>query len=94
MSKESYKNTIANKRKDIVSLRAKLVKVKEDKKRRMEALSKYIKSSGSASSKEIYRKSKISESAKYDHEIESLKIKIETVKKQIEQTKKSLASLK
>ncbi|MDY0904532.1 hypothetical protein [Pedobacter sp. CFBP9032] len=94
MSKDSYKNMIANKRKDIVSLRAKLVKIKDDKKRRMEALSKYIKSTSSASSKESYRKLKISGSARYDREIESLKMKVETAKRQIEQTKKTLANLK
>lgn len=94
MSKESFKNIIAIRRKDIVSLRAKLVKVKEEKKRRMEALSKFIKNTSSALSKESYRKSKISDAARYDREVDSLKNKIEGVKKQMEQTKKSLANLK
>jgi len=94
MSKESYKITIANKRKDIVSLRARILKVKEDKKRRMEYLSKCIKNAGSPSSKESFRKTKISDTLKYDREIESLKNKIEVIKKLLEQTKKSLANLK
>lgn len=94
MSKESYKYLIANKRTEIVSLRAKLVKVKGDKKKRMESLSKNIKSAISASSKESYRKSKISESARYDREVDSLKKRIEGVKKLLEQAKVSLARFK
>lgn len=94
MSKESYKNTIANRRKDIVSLRAKIVTVKNEKKKRMEFLSKNIKSTSSPISKESYRKAKISESTRYDSKVDSLKKMIESVKKQMEQTKKSLASLK
>ena len=94
MSKESYKNIIANKRAEIVSLRAKIVKVKSEKKKRMESLAKYIKSAVSPSSKESYRKSKISDSAKFDHEVDSLKNRIEGVKKLLEQAKTSLARLR
>lgn len=94
MSKEQYKYAIANKRVTIVSLRAKIVKVKGDKKRRMEDLSKKIKISSSPSNKESYRKSKITESARYDREVDSIKKKIEGVKKEIESLKKNLARLK
>jgi len=94
MSKEYYKSKIADKREDIVSLRAKIVRVKDDKKRRMESLAKSIKNTTSKSSKESYRKTKISDSAKYVREVDSLKKKIESVKKEIENFKSSLARLK
>lgn len=94
MSKEYYKSKIAARREDIVGLRAKIVKVKDDKKRRMESLAKSIKNTTSKTSKESYRKQKISDSAKFDREVDSLKKKIDGVKKEVENFKSTLARLK
>lgn len=57
MSKEYYKSKIADKREDIVSLRSKILRIK-DEKRRMESLANSIKKTTSKSSKESYRKQK------------------------------------
>lgn len=94
MNKEYYKDRIADKRKDMVSLRAKIVSIKERKKSKMEYLTRSIKNTSSKSSKESYRKQKISEAAKYVREIDGLKSKIESVKKDIENLRSSLAKAK
>ena len=94
MSKEYYKSKISDKREDIVSLRAKIVRVKDNKKSRMESLAKSIKNTTSKSSKESFRKTKISASAKFVREVDSLKKKIESIKKEIENFESSLARLK
>lgn len=94
MSVEYYRKKIADKREEIVSLRAKIVKIKDEKKRRLESLSHSIKVTTSASSKESYRKQKISESEKYAKEEDSVKKKIESIKHEIEGLKKSLANCK
>ena len=93
-SKEYYRKQIADKRAKIVSLRADIGKVKEKKKKRMEYLADTIKSSSSASSKENYRKKKVSEGAKFEGELDSLKRKIESIKKEIEILKKLLEKAK
>lgn len=82
------------KKQEIVSLRAKIDKLKEEKKKRIETLNRNIKSTTSASSKENYRKTKIKESDKYDREIENIKRKVDDIKKEIEYCKKMIASLK
>jgi len=94
MSKESIKRLIEGKRKENVTLRTKIETLKEQKKRKTESLARSIKSTTSASQKEYYRKQKISESARYDREIDSLKRKVEDVKRQIENYKKQLAAAK
>jgi hypothetical protein len=94
MSKEYYRIKIADRRKDIVSLRAKIVKIKDEKKRRIASLTHSIKNTTSKSSKETYRKQKIAELAKYDKEQESIKKKIEGLKKEIEAFRASLANSK
>lgn len=94
MSKVYYKKKIAEKREEIVSLRAKILKIKDEKKRRITYLTQSIKNTSSASSKESYRKQKISESEKFAREVDSLKSKIESVKHEIEGYKSSLASIK
>lgn len=94
MSKEYYRKKIADKREEIVSLRAKIAKVKTEKKRRITSLAQSIKNTSAPSSKENYRKQKISESEKFAREEESLKKKIDGVKKEIDSFKRSLASIK
>lgn len=94
MSKEYYKNKIGDKREDIFSLRSKILKIKDEKKRRMESLANSIKKTTSKSSKESYRKQKISDSVKYAREIDSVKKKIESCKKEIENYRSYLAKLK
>lgn len=94
MSKEYYKKCIADKRVEIVKLRAKMTDVKEQKAKKMKDLAGRIRTTTSKSTKEAYRKQKISEAARYSKEVDSLKNKIEQVKKQIENYRKQLASLK
>ena len=65
MSKELYRKKIADKRQDIISLRARIDKLKQDKKKRMDYFTRNIKSTSSVSSKENYRKNKVKESEKY-----------------------------
>lgn len=94
MSKEYYRKKIADKREEVVSLRAKIVKIKVDKKRRITSLTQYIKSTSSISNKERFRKQKISESEKFVREEEYVKKKIEGIKHEIEGFKRSLANIK
>ena len=70
------------------------MKIKAEKKRRITSLTQSIKNTSSASSKETYRKQKISESEKFVREEESVKHKIESVKHEIESLKRSLANSK
>ena len=93
MSKEYYRKGIADKRKEIVGLRADITELKERKKSKMESLARSIKSA-TGSNKEYYRKQKISEGERYNKDIERKKDKIEDVKKQIESHKKQLDRLK
>ena len=93
-SKEYYRNQIDDKRAKIVSLRADIQKTKDEKKSRMDYLSRTIKSSSSQSSKENYRKMKIAEGAKFEGKIDALKNKIETINKEIDSLKKSLDKAK
>lgn len=94
MSKEYYRKRIANKKQDIIALRAKIDKLKEDKKKRMDYFARNIKSTTSASSKENYRKNKVKESEKYTRDIDNLKKKIESIKKEIDRYKKSMTNSK
>ncbi|GIZ15081.1 hypothetical protein [Capnocytophaga catalasegens] len=94
MSKEYYRKRIADKKQDIIVLRAKIDKLKEDKKKRMDYFARNIKSTTSASSKENYRKNKVKESEKYTRDIDNLKKKIESIKKEIDQYKKLMTNSK
>ena len=87
---DGYKQQIANYRARIITLRTQIQKIKEEKKRRMEALSKSVKTASTPMSKESYRKSKVMEAANYDKRIEAAKRSIESIKSIIEQYKKKL----
>ena len=87
---DGYKQQIANYRARIITLRTQIQKIKEEKKRRMEALSKAVKTALTPMSKESYRKSKVMEAANYDKRIEAVKRNIESIKSTIEQYKKKL----
>jgi len=93
MSKEYYRNRIADKRKEIVGLRADLADKKAAKTKRLQIIASQIRTS-TPSNKEYHRKEKISESARYTKEIERLKEKIEHAKKELDSLKKQLASAK
>ncbi|MEI8085685.1 MAG: hypothetical protein WCG93_05670 [Paludibacter sp.] len=80
MSKEYYK-------KQIVDLRAKILKEGEAKKKDNENYARYIKSASSPSSKASYRKSKIDHAASHVRSIESYKRQIESCKSSIERLK-------
>ena len=81
MSLEYYK-------KQMVDLRAKLVREKEAKKRDNESYSSYIKNASSLSTKASYRKSKIDKAASHDREIEYIKRQIENCKESIARERK------
>ena len=87
---DGYKQQIANCRARIITLRTQIQKIKEEKKRRMEALSKAVKIASTPMSKESYRKSKVMEGANYDKRIEAVKRDIESIKSTIERYKKKL----
>lgn len=82
MSLEYYK-------KQMVDLRARLAKEKEDKKRDNERYANSIKNATSASSKASYRKSKIDAAARHDRQIESIKHSIEVCKENIARERKN-----
>lgn len=81
MSVEFYK-------KQLIDLRAKLVKQKESKKKDNEYYARVIKASTSASTKTAYRKSKVSKAASHDRMIESIKKQIETAKANLARARK------
>lgn len=93
-SKDYYRKQITSRREKIIDLRADIEEVKKSKKKRMESLSNNIKTTSSASSKENYRKMKVSEGASFDRKVEALKSKIESVKKEIASLQKSMANAK
>jgi hypothetical protein len=80
MSKEYYK-------KQIVDLRAKILKEREAKKRDNENYARNIKNATSPSAKASYRKSKIDRAASHDRTIESYKRQIESCKTSIQRLK-------
>ena len=80
MSKEYYK-------KQIIDLRADLLKEKEAKKKDNEYYAKLIKSTSLASSKASYRKSKIDKAASHERNIESIKRRIESAKESLKRCK-------
>jgi hypothetical protein len=94
MRKEYIRTQIANRRIEIVKLRAQLKKKKEEKAKKMKDLAGRIRTTKIASSKETYRKQKISDAARYEREFSSIKKKIESVQKSIESYKKQLANAK
>lgn len=80
MSKEYYK-------KQIINLRADLLKEKEAKKKDNEYYAKLIKSASSPSSKASYRKNKIDKAASHERNIESIKRRIESAKESLKRCK-------
>ena len=80
MSKEYYK-------KQIVDLRARILKERESKKKDNENYARYIKSASSPSSKASYRKSKIDHAASHDRAIDGYKRQIESCKASLERLK-------
>mgnify|MGYP001706849207 FL=1 len=80
MSKEYYK-------KRLIDLRASIAKEREAKKKDNAYYADMIKRTSSISSKESYRKSKISRAASHDRRIESLKRDIENVRAAIRRIK-------
>ncbi len=77
MSLEYYK-------KQMIDLRGRLQKEKDAKKRDNEKYAGYIKGASSPSSKDSYRKSKVSAAASHDRSIESIKRSIESCKSSID----------
>lgn len=67
-------------RKQLVTLRAKVAKERENKKKDNAHYAQMIKSTSSATSKATYRKNKIDKAASHDRQIASLKRQIESAK--------------
>lgn len=67
-------------RKQLVTLRAKVAKERENKKKDNAHYAQMIKSTSSATSKATYRKNKIDKAASHDRQIDSLKRQIESAK--------------
>lgn len=80
MSKEYYK-------KQIIDLRADLLREKEAKKKDNEYYARLIKSASSPSSKASYRKNKIDKTASHERNIESIKRRIESAKESLKRCK-------
>lgn len=92
-TKQYYRDRIATIQKRIVDLKSKLSDTKEDKKRKSEQLSKLIKNA-KGSSKDMYRKQKISSASTYDNRIESIRKSIEKEKNEIKRYRASMKSAK
>lgn len=67
-------------RKQLITLREKVAKERENKKKDNARYAQMIKSTSSATSKASYRKSKIDRAASHDRQIDSLKRQIESAK--------------
>lgn len=74
--------------KKIIDLRAKIAKVKEQKKKDNEYYSKHVKSASTPSLKASYRKKKIDAKERNDRQIESYKKDIERAKENMKRCKK------
>ena len=75
-------------RKQIIDLRARLNKEKENKKKDNAHYAALIKKTSQASSKATYRKSKIDKAASHDRAIENLKKQIESAKANLAKARK------
>lgn len=75
-------------RKKIIDIRAKIAKVKEQKKKDNEYYSKHVKSASTPSLKASYRKKKIDVKERHDRQIESYKKDIERAKENMKRCKK------
>lgn len=90
MSKESYRNRIADKRNEIITLREKLSRKRDEKKRAMSNLACNIKNA-TGTTKENYRRSKVTTATRYDNEIEHLQDLIERANGDLSNLKEQLA---
>lgn len=93
-SKDYYRRQIESKRKDIVTVRTKIAKAKDDKKRKMASLAVSLKNTKEAGRKESIRRQKIAVVAQCDREVESFQKKIESLKRDIENLRASMARAK
>lgn len=75
-------------RKQIIDLRARLNKEKENKKKDNAHYAALIKKTSQASSKATYRKSKIDKAVSHDRAIENLKKQIESAKANLAKARK------
>lgn len=75
-------------RKQLIDLRARLQKEKENKKKDNVHYAALIKGTSQASSKAAYRKSKIDKAASHDRAIENLKKQIESAKANLAKARK------
>lgn len=75
-------------RKQLIDLRAKLKREKEEKKRHNAYYADLIRNSSTPSSKASYRKSKIDRAASHDRTIESIKRQIESAKDSLARARK------
>lgn len=75
-------------RKQIIDLRARLNKEKENKKKDNAHYAALIKVTSQASSKAVYRKSKMDKAASHDRAIENLKKQIENAKANLAKARK------
>ena len=75
-------------RKQLIDLRARLQKEKENKKKDNAHYAALIKRTSQASSKAAYRKSKIDKAASHDRAIENLKKQIESAKANLAKARK------
>lgn len=92
--KDYYRRQIESKREDIVSVRTKIAKAKEDKKCKMASLAVSLKNTKDASRKESIRREKISVVATCERAVESCQDKIESLKRDIENLRASMARAK
>ncbi len=93
-SKDYYRRQIESKRKDIVSVRTKIAKAKEDKKRKMASLAVALKNTKDTARKESIRRQKNAVVSQYDREVESFTKRIESLKKDIDNLRASMARAK
>jgi len=93
MSKEYYKQCIVNKRLEKEKLNDRVRYLREQKSKKIQSL-RTILNNAQPVNKLYYRRQIISETARYDKDIDSLKKQIEQVNKSIDNYKKSLASAK
>lgn len=80
MGKETY-------RKQIIDLRARIARERQQKKRDNEHYARLVKGASSLSSKTLYRKNKIDRAAYHDRNIASLKRSIENAKTALKRCK-------
>lgn len=94
MNKAYLRQQIANKRKEIVDLKAKKTRLTEDKKNRLESIARSLKHTTNANNKSTYKKQQVDIRVKFANDSEQIKKQIANIQEQIKKLQEQVKNAK